>query len=474
MSWLRRNRKDLIPPRTMADEERAKIGTALGELARARFEGGTLISPAGSREEHAALTQAAVDRRQGPIFEGTFIADGCLARVDVLEPVEGGWRIIEVKSSKEAKEEQLQDLFFQVHVLRRAGIEIQEACLGLINGEYKFDGIAHDPLQLFRVENFSNQESVVLPQILAWLEVAREALADGSEPFVVLDRKCWRPDKCSFQGHCLADQPKPSIYTLPQLHPSREKKLIEFGIRGVAEIEDPALLTDRQIRYWRAIREQKMSASPDLMPRLDEIKFPALFLDFEAVSPALPLFKGSRPYEIVHFQWSAHLLTDPEMRPDEWEHYEFLGHGDRDPRPAFCSEMESLLERSATVVHYSPYELTQLKKLTEMGVERAGECLDLFRKNPVDLEDIVKQTVDHPAFEGKTSIKKVLPALVPGLDYSDLEIGNGDAAQLAFLKFFEPDLDPAFRTALRLNLLAYCKRDTEAMVRLYQALRNVA
>src|ERR1035437_6100534 len=81
----------------------------------------------------------------------------------------------------------------------------------------------------------------------------------------------------------------------------------------------------------------------------------------------------------------------------------------------------------------------------------------------------------HPDFGGSFSIKSVLPALVPGLGYDDLEIQDGSSASTA-LEALLLDAD-AFslseRKALRSHLLGYCERDTLAMVRLHERLREL-
>jgi hypothetical protein len=33
---------------------------------------------------------------------------------------------------------------------------------------------------------------------------------------------------------------------------------------------------------------------------------PAFYLDFEAFLPAVPLYVGTKPYQVLPFQWSLH------------------------------------------------------------------------------------------------------------------------------------------------------------------------
>ena len=70
------------------------------------------------------------------------------------------------------------------------------------------------------------------------------------------------------------------------------------------------------------------------------------------------------------------------------------------------------------------------------------------------------------------SIKFVLPAIAPEFSYKDLEISNGGLASNTFLSMilntFEGD-----EAATRLNLLAYCERDTLGMVVIWKHLMDL-
>ena len=77
----------------------------------------------------------------------------------------------------------------------------------------------------------------------------------------------------------------------------------------------------------------------------------------------------------------------------------------------------------------------------------------------------------HPNFHGSYSIKAVLPALVPDAGYQDLGIQDGSQASLTFTQMIAPETGEDEREGLREALLAYCQRDTEAMVWIFDALR---
>ena len=89
----------------------------------------------------------------------------------------------------------------------------------------------------------------------------------------------------------------------------------------------------------------------------------------------------------------------------------------------------------------------------------------------VDLEQCIK-CVNHPEFCGRTSIKVVLPVLVPDLSYEGLEIADGDTALVTFAMMAQGKMDAGEREQKRAALREYCKRDTLAMVRLHEVLHG--
>jgi hypothetical protein len=82
----------------------------------------------------------------------------------------------------------------------------------------------------------------------------------------------------------------------------------------------------------------------------------------------------------------------------------------------------------------------------------------------VDLLPVAQAHYYHRDQRGIWSIKKVLPTIAPDLDYSDLEVGDGAAAQLAWLEVRLAQCTPERRAQIAASLEEYCERDTWAMV----------
>ena len=87
----------------------------------------------------------------------------------------------------------------------------------------------------------------------------------------------------------------------------------------------------------------------------------------------------------------------------------------------------------------------------------------------------MRSAVYHPKFDFSSSIKTAAPALCPDVTYDDLdEVADGGAASTAFWQTASRRADAATSMRLRKSLLAYCCRDTRAIVRLHQALIGLA
>jgi hypothetical protein len=91
-----------------------------------------------------------------------------------------------------------------------------------------------------------------------------------------------------------------------------------------------------------------------------------------------------------------------------------------------------------------------------------------------DLLPAVRRHVYHPEFEGSFSLKSVLPALVPGMSYKSLEVGDGAQAGCSWAKLLAPATSAEAKARLKQALLDYCTRDTLALATLCARLAAMA
>ena len=212
---------------------------------------------------------------------------------------------------------------------------------------------------------------------------------------------------------------------------------------------------------------------PGLADTLAALRKPVMHLDFETIHPAIPVWRGCRPYDQVPVQFSVH--AEPTMRGGAATHFQWLADGPRDPRPGLARALVQALAGAGSIVVYSqPFEEGRLRELRDAVPRLAGELQDIIDRL-FDLLPVVRAHVEHPGFEGRFGLKRVAPALVPGLRYDTMEIGEGGIASRTLeAMLLGPGPSPAEKTATRKALLAYCKQDTRATMGVLAWLREAA
>ena len=449
-------------------------GNAVGELARQRFPGGRLINePYFEHEGAVASTREALDDSSLPsLYEAAFAHEGIRIRTDVLlRTGDDGLDLIEVKSSTKVKPEHIPDIAIQLYVLEGSGILVRKAFLLHIDNSYVYQGGAYNLERLFRLDDVTNESHAFLastvPESLAGMW---EVLQQEKAPPIDTGPHCNTPYQCPFFGHCHRDEPEHSVEQLPRVTAKVLDALKSRGIRAIQNIpsEFPGLSSAQQ-RVRDAVITGDPYVSADLPSALGQVSYPIYFLDFETFNPALPIYPGTRPYQMIPFQWSVHGFS----KSGQLQHESFLADDSEDPREKLTTSLLDALGKQGTILVYSSFERTRVKELAALFPEYAARLSALVDRF-VDLLTLVRTHVYHPDFHGSYSIKAVLPALAPDLGYGDLEIQEGSLASVAFAKMIAPDTDDSERQRVRHALLAYCQRDTEAMVWVYNALRQLA
>jgi len=457
-------------PELAADEGLQAIltrGQRIGELARAQVPGGVLIDlPHYEFEGRVTATAKAIADGARAVYEASFLEDGVFVAVDILERRHNGFVLVEVKSTLDVKEEHLPDVAVQMHVVRRAGLTVRRAEVMHLNRECRYPDLSN----LFVRESVTARVRPALRAVPQEIALLTAAIA-GPLPDVPTGPHCNAPYACPFLERCWPPLPDHHVSTLYRIRASRVVKLLADGIETLHDLPRTFATSGPARRQIRSIKAGKVIVERGLRRDLARFKPPIAFLDFETVSPAIPVWPGCHPYEQVPVQFSCHVLRSGGL-----EHHEWLAEGSGDPREEFATEVISACAGTNTIVAYNaPFEKRCIESLAK-ALPHLQPDLTALSKRIRDLLPIVRDHVYHPDFGGSFSIKDVLPALVPGLGYDDLEIQGGSTASTALeVLLLDPGaLDDGSRASLRQNLLSYCQRDTLAMVRLHERLLSLA
>lgn len=470
--YLQVHQPELAAQPTAADQAIIEQGRQVGVLARQLFPGGIEVrSDAGLGEAIRATRELLRNESVPAIFEGVFEYRNVLVKVDILNRRQGDgrWRLTEVKSTSDLKDHHVEDVAIQYRVLSRSGVDVASVCLAHVNRGYTYPGGEIDPRRFFRIRNLTRRVQRLQPKLTFQLRSQFTVLALPTAPDIAPGRHCTDPVTCEFFDHCNPPRPHDHIGFLPRLHANAAEQLEQMGIQSIRDIPEDFELTEIQQRAATCVQTGEPWFSPELGDQLSGLVYPLHFVDFETVNPCVPRFAGTRPYDQIPFQFSVHTVRKPDAAP---EHREFLATDASDPRRDFITSLCDALGESGSIVVYSGFESQRLAELAAWLPEYA-ERINAIQARLFDLLPVIRNHIYHPAFAGSYSLKSVLPALVPSLTYSGMEVANGQDAGLAWESLVRGSLDSGERERIRKALLDYCALDTLALIKLLQHLQSL-
>jgi len=459
---------DPEPPEEPSPGTSKGMGIEVGIKARLLWPAGVLVDDPKHHNYDAAVRRTKTliaDPAVPAILEATLVYDGVLVRVDALERLpDGRWRVNEVKSSTRIKDEHLEDLAVQVYVMAGNGLELADAYLIFTNDHY-LRGDEIDWNAFFHRQDVTEDVIHLLPQVPERIAEMHKVLCSIEAPEVPPSRHCFQPYECEFWHRCTAEKPKDWVFHLPRISPSELEELESLGVVSMRDVPTDFPLKPKQRRVVDAANSGAVYRSPELAKTLPLLVPPVNYLDFETFSPAIPVYRNTRPYQRIPFQWSWHHDDGSGILV----HKDFLANGDTDPRREVCETLLSVSERFAgAVMAWSNYETSVIRDMADLFPDLAEKLLALSYRI-VDLLRIVHDHVAHPEFYGSYSMKNVAPAVALDVTYADLDIADGGAASAVFYQIVaDPTLSPEARDGLRDSLLKYCARDTLALARIHQ------
>lgn len=300
-----------------------------------------------------------------------------------------------------------------------------------------------------------------------------------------------------------------------------------------------------QVQEARGEGEDVFLEKDTLEREMSAWQYPLHFIDFETSRPALPFHAGRRPNELLLFQFSHHVLE----RDGQLRHANqcLVAEPGVPPNVTVIRALREALGDSGTVIHWWDHEKTVLKEMKRQildsdEADKAELCdfidslVDDTSGRLADLGRLVLRTAFIKGTNGRSSIKKVLPAILAKSDFLKMRFGqpiygtasmpslnfptgwvwlreengeikdpyqlldpifqdeelmlaieqgedeetgdsgfiaNGGGAIIAYGQLQNPDLGKEERERLETQLKRYCELDTLAMVMVYEALSDL-
>jgi hypothetical protein len=426
--WLHKFQPDVRDEMDEGQEAIFQAGTDVGLIARQLFDEGIDASPPTfyQYQKSVADTEKYIRNGANIIYEACFQFDGVLSAIDILVKKRNKWYAFEVKGSASVKPQFILDAAIQYYVITNSGLQLEDISIVHLDTDYIRQGNL-DIQKLFRNTSILKKVEGLQPAIAKKTIELKNVLQMKTSPDVKMGDHCSKPYQCDFYGFC-------------------SKDIIED------EEEEPEYINRVAISDF-----------------VKQLQYPLQFLDFETWMTAVPEQDGHWPFRQIPFQYSLHIQNDKDSPLD---HRYYLADGPHTRHIEFIEHLLTSVEQKGTVLVYNKtFENTILNHLKDEFTQLSDD-IEKIQNRMIDLMTPFRKNYRLPAMKGSYSIKYVLPALVPELNYDSLTIGNGSDASAAFYNL-KHNTDISERMSTRKTLLDYCGLDTLAMVKILEKIMSV-
>ena len=469
--WLEIHRPELRED-SASTQASFQVGHQVGDIAQQIYDPqglGAVIDVQSEGFDRAIERSGELLQAAQPIFEAGFSAGGALAFADVMLPEQQDgqrvWHMVEVKSSTSVKDYHRDDVAVQAFVAQSAGVALKSISLAHIDSSWTYHGNG-DYIGLLKEHDLTAEAFSRTEEVKAWIAQAQSVAAMPSEPVIEIGAHCDAPFACGFYDYCSRDELKADypVYWLPYIG-AKAEKLAEQGVIDLSNVPDDLLNAKQQRVKTHTLANTVFFDAAGAASDLAIHSLPAYFLDFETIQFAVPIWKGTRPYQQNTFQFSLHTLA----ASSRLDHTDFLDLSGNDPAESFAHALIAACgEQGPVYVYNAGFETARISELATRYPHLSDPLLAINAR-VVDLLPIARERYYHPSQQGSWSIKKVLPAVVPELRYDALDgVQDGGMAMEAFLEAIHPDTAAKRKNQIEQQLRAYCELDTYAMVRLWQ------
>ena len=475
-AWFKVNKPDVYNARPLSafDLGLIETGNEVDVLARDLFPGGLEVG-----RGQIERTRQLIDSRSPILYQPSFETERFSMVCDILvfDPSKAVYDLFEVKASttgdgKAVKNElYTDDIAFQADVLKECNVPIGVLHLVRLNSDY-VRGDELDIRSLFSVEDFTARVRDAEAQVQERMNGAFEFLSRAQQPS--------GPCDCIYKGrsaHCTTfeasnpDVPAYSVHDISRIGSSKKKLagLIDLHVLAIQDVPDYFELSDIQSRQVQCAKSGREVVDPDAIDTLlSTYQFPLTFFDYETYPAAIPRFRGYGPFDQIPFQFSLDVLPTPD---GEVQHFEFLDTAPGAPDPRLIEALQSFMPTRGSIVTWNKQFETGINKKLATREPQATAFIEDVNARIVDLLEVFNsQAYVHPGFKGRTSIKYILPVLVPGLSYTALDVQEGGTASQTWNAIVTGGLAPDEVESKRAALLSYCALDTRAMWEIWRVL----
>lgn len=225
------------------------------------------------------------------------------------------------------------------------------------------------------------------------------------------------------------------------LHAVEERDIIPTTTKAAPGLT-PHERRMEQIRRDKSGNNESYFDADGLKNEMSNWNFPLHMIDFETSAPAIPFFKGLRPYEGVAFQFSHHII-DKDWNVTHKTHY-LSFEPESFPNFEFVRQLKAALGNDeGSIFRYHNHENTYLRMIYRQlqnhsdapadkdelmefisEITRDKATKHAGRRDMIDLFQLVLQYYYSPHAKGSNSLKQILPAIIAESDYLKQKYGK--------------------------------------------------
>lgn len=361
---------------------------------------------------------------------------------------------------------------YNIWVLEKLGIRINNISIIHLNANYVL-GDSLDVNELFITsKNFYNtknhpssdirekiyEKKVDLDEIITEMKINS---LDDYQP--IRKRACKAKNLCSYYENCFGKDEELPDDSIQYLVSSQFKQqMYQEGIRHLKDA-DTARLEGTRCQYAQIMASRNGGLYYDYYPLktwMESLHKPIAFIDFEWERYIVPPFKGLKPYDVVCFEYSLHILDEE----GNLKHNTYIGT--RDCRREFIESLINDIPSNASIIAYNAIgaEMIRIRELAEQFPEYAS-LLNQILENFIDMSfPFIGGLVYDTRMRGNYSVKSLLN-VVSDYSYHDLAIHDGMDAVYEWRKIDRgEDVDQLY---IENSLIEYCSMDSYALYLIY-------
>lgn len=470
--------QDVLYPRNNTHESYVRIDEEVTLLAAQKLHIPLEQAFLGARGDDPALAMSALTNHEW-LIKARFAYDRLRIKIPFLHHTAAGWDLYFLFIGLFPRSD---DVFFysaNVWVLQKLGLSVDHIFILHLNAAY-IRGNELDPEELFVIsDSFYNVKGN--PTVLVDAAVREGVhdlipLMDDMDRCLLAEVKpkrtafCTGRQKCERFDQCFPDAenyPDNSILTL--IASGSRYAMRQQGIFYLKDA-DVDLLEGTRMQYAQVMADRNGGLFVDrnaLKTWLKRIHYPVACLDFEWERFAVPPYRGMRPYDVLPFEYSLHILEkDGSMR-----HTIFLST--RDDRLDMVQALLRDVPRRGTVLAYNA-EGAEKKRIAEFAqvFPKYAQGLRVINERMEDLQlPFLSGTVYDVRMNGSWSLKAIM-GMMDDPGYQSIDIHEGMDAVFAWrhLDRQDPAVD---EEKIREELVAYCGMDSYAMTVVLRWLENL-